>query len=105
MLDTLKYVNILESKGFTREQAEAQVSLVKEIMNEELATKHDLKDLKNELVKEIATVNVSVAMVRNELSEKMLGLSVEMHKLHNKTIFSLAGIIGIFFALEKFIKF
>jgi hypothetical protein len=93
MFDTLKYVTILEAKGFSRAQAEAQVSLVREVMNEELATKMDVKDLRIEMVQ-----------VRNDLSEKILGLSVDMQKLHNKTIFSLAGIMGLFFAIEKFIK-
>jgi hypothetical protein len=98
MLDTLKYVNILEVSGFSREQAEAQVNLVREIMDQEFSTKKDLDKLEAKLASDINNC-------RNELSEKILGLSVEIHKLHNKTIYSIAGILGIFFAFAKFVNF
>ena len=45
MFNALKYTEELEKAGFTREQAEASVKLVVETMNENFATKSDLKEL------------------------------------------------------------
>lgn len=42
-LDTHKFVQLLEKKGFTREQAEGLVEAVKEIDASELVTKKDLQ--------------------------------------------------------------
>ena len=39
--DTLKYAQRMKSVGFTDEQAGAQASVIAEIIDENLATKHD----------------------------------------------------------------
>lgn len=49
MFNTLKYSKALEATGVSREQAEAHVQMMAEIVEDELATKQDVKDLKNEL--------------------------------------------------------
>jgi hypothetical protein len=90
MLDSMKYVKLLETKGFSREQAEAQVEMVREVMDNNFATKRDLEKLEFKL--------------ESRLDLCVESLKTEMHKLHNKTIMSLAGIMGIFFAIEKFLK-
>lgn len=51
MLHTLKYLKDLEQAGISREHAEAQVQMIAEIVEEGLATKQDVKDLKDELQK------------------------------------------------------
>ena len=51
MLHTLKYLKALEGAGISREQAEAQVQMIAEIVEEGLASKQDIKDLKEELQK------------------------------------------------------
>ena len=45
----LKYVKILEGTGVTREQAEAQVQVISEILEGYLATKQDIKNLETKL--------------------------------------------------------
>jgi len=45
VFDTLKYSRILESTGVPREQAEAHVRIISEIVEGELATKQDLREL------------------------------------------------------------
>ncbi len=47
--DTLMQAKKLQEKGFTAEQAEAQVEMLKEIIDTQLATKRDLDDLKKDL--------------------------------------------------------
>lgn len=47
--DTLKFANRLTKSGFTREQAEAQAEALREIIDEQVATKEDIKGLKTEI--------------------------------------------------------
>ena len=51
MLRTLKYVKTLEQAGISRDQAEAHVQIISEIVEEGLATKQDIKDIKDEMQK------------------------------------------------------
>jgi len=43
--NSLGYVKKLEAVGFTREQAEVQTEALREVIEDKLATKHDLKEL------------------------------------------------------------
>lgn len=45
MNNALKYVKILEGTGITREQAEAHVQIISDILEDDLATKQDIKNL------------------------------------------------------------
>ncbi len=45
MFNALKYTRKLEEVGFTKEQAEENVQMVIEMVNENLATKSDFKEL------------------------------------------------------------
>jgi hypothetical protein len=50
--DTLKYANTLKAAGFTSQQAEAQASVLLDVMensHQELATKGDLLAVKNDI--------------------------------------------------------
>ena len=49
MTSVFKLTKQLESVGFSREQAEAQVQIVTEIIEDDLATKQDLKILESNL--------------------------------------------------------
>lgn len=49
MFNTLRYTKSLEAVGFPREQAEAQVQIIAEIIEGDVATKQDLKNLETRL--------------------------------------------------------
>ena len=49
MIDTLMYVKRLEAIGISREQAELQVQVMAEIVDNNYATKQDFRDLKTEM--------------------------------------------------------
>ncbi len=49
MFDTLKYSKILEAVGISRDQAEAHIKIIAEIVEGDLATKQDIKELKDEI--------------------------------------------------------
>ncbi len=46
MFNALKYIKVLEAAGFGRDQAEAQVQLVMAAIEEEVATKSDIAELR-----------------------------------------------------------
>ena len=68
-IDTLAYTKRLLEVGFSNEQAEAQAQALNEAMENNLATKSDLKDLLNE----IAMLDTKVDNKINRLEIKMLG--------------------------------
>jgi len=47
--DTLAYAKKLKEAGFTEQQAEAQAEALAEIVNERLATKQDIAELRRDL--------------------------------------------------------
>jgi len=49
MFNALKYTKKLEEVGFSREQAEIQLQVITEIVEDDLATKQDLKNLENSM--------------------------------------------------------
>lgn len=51
MFDTLKYSKVLESAGVSRDQAEAHIKIISEIVEGDLSTKQDIKELKDEMQK------------------------------------------------------
>lgn len=49
MFNTLKYAKELEAVGVSREQAEAHIKIIAEIVEGDLATKQDIKDVRNDI--------------------------------------------------------
>lgn len=69
IFDTHAHVKRLMEAGFTAEQAEAQVMTLRELVESQLATKRDLKELE---------LNMSVEMARSksEILKWLVGLLV-----------------------------
>lgn len=57
--DTLKYTKKLRDAGFTEQQAEVQAEALKELIEEKLATKQDLKNLEYRLTIRLGSMIVS----------------------------------------------
>ncbi len=51
MFDTLRYSKVLEAAGVSRDQAEAHIKIIAEIVEGDLATKEDVRELKDEMQK------------------------------------------------------
>ena len=82
MYDTLMYVKKLEAVGIPRDQAEAQVEIMSQIVDSSFATKQDLKDLSAEL--------------RSEIRSEMGAIRLEMRDAtirHGKMLAAAVGII------------
>lgn len=50
-LDTYKVVKLLQSKGYTKEEAEGFIEAIQEVTLSGVATKQDIADLKEEISK------------------------------------------------------
>ena len=57
--DTLAYAKKLKAAGFTEQQAEVQAEAMAELVNEQLATKRDLKELEMRLVLRLGGIMVA----------------------------------------------
>ncbi|MGE3975085.1 MAG: hypothetical protein AB7F59_11225 [Bdellovibrionales bacterium] len=51
VFNTLRYAKKLEDAGIPRDQAEAHIQIMAEIVEGDLATKQDIKELKDEMQK------------------------------------------------------
>ncbi len=56
MFNTLRYAKKLENVGLSREQAEAHIQIIAEIIEGDVATKQDLKELEYRLIIKISAV-------------------------------------------------
>ena len=66
MFDTLSCSRKLQELGFTREQADGFAQLQKEIIDDKLATKQDLRELEVRL-------DIKLAELKNDLLRWMVG--------------------------------
>ena len=57
--NTLAYAKKLKAAGFTEQQAEVQAEAMAELVNEQLATKRDLKELEMSLVLRLGSIMVA----------------------------------------------
>jgi BioD-like phosphotransacetylase family protein len=94
MYDSLKYAKKLEEAGVSREQAEVHIQIMTEIIETNLATKQDLKDLSAEL--------------RYEIVSRFQALSAQIIQSEQKMTIRLGGIVsvamGLMLALEKLLS-
>lgn len=124
MFNALKYIKTLEGVGFPREQAEAQVQLVIDSFQENVATKSDFAELRADLKSEMADFKLQLksemadfkSEIRSEISKfraelgelkaDFAGLGTKVSEMKTDLVFSLGGLIvfctGILGILIKF---
>lgn len=91
--DTLSFSKKMIKAGFTQQQAEGQAEALIEIVDDNLATKHDLSkveaSLKHDLKIEIAKIELKIEQSKNQtikwmaiiitLSTTIIGLLINFH--------------------------
>jgi hypothetical protein len=92
MFNALKYIKSLEAVGFHREQAEAQVQLVIAAIEDEVATKSELNEFRNEVKAEFAHLRAEISDLKSDLVFKLGALFVGFNTLG----FGLVGILIAF---------
>jgi hypothetical protein len=63
VFDTLQYAKRLKQAGFTEEQAEVQAEALKELVDEKLVTKQDIKVLEYKLTLKLGGIIVTCTAV------------------------------------------
>jgi hypothetical protein len=76
MFNALKYIKALEGVGFPREQAEAQVQLIIDSFQENVATKADLAELKADVRSEMSELKSQMAEMKTDLVFRLGSLIV-----------------------------
>ena len=95
MFNALKYIKSLEDVGFPREQAEAQVQLVMDSFQDNVATKSDMADFKAVVKSEVADIRSEIAKFKSEIKSEIAEFRAEMAELKTDLIFRLGGLIVI----------
>lgn len=71
MSNALKYIKQLESAGFDRTQAEAQVQMVLEVLEADLPTKSDLSLLREQIENRQNQIQISIDNLDEKLTDKL----------------------------------
>jgi hypothetical protein len=85
MVNTLKYAKKLEEAGFSRQQAEANIQIIAEIVEGDVATKEDLKNLG--------------AQLTAHFDSEMKDLKNDVAKLEYRVVIKLSTVVGAMITL------
>ncbi len=77
MFNTLKYVKNLEQVGISREQAEAHVHILSEMMETNLATQQDIKNLEQKIIQSEQRMTIKLGTIVSIA----IGVAVTLAKL------------------------
>ena len=75
--DTHAAVKKLQQAGFTEQQAEAQTTLLMDVITGEVATKRDIETVKHD----IATVKLDIENVRAELKRDIEAVKLDIENV------------------------
>ena len=64
MFNTLRYAKMLEEVGFSRDQAETSIKILVEIMEDKLASKHDLQEHRVAFKQDLQELRVDLQELR-----------------------------------------
>ena len=79
-MNTLRYAKKLEEVGFSREQADMTIGILNEVVEDNLATKQDLKDLSIATSQDFVSVRQEIASLKNDLQQEIRNLSNNMNQ-------------------------
>jgi len=99
--DTLQYANRLKAAGVPDKQAEAHAELQAEIIENRLAAKLDLENVKSELKRDIKALDLKIENLRVELKRD---IEVSKNELIIKLGSMMIGGLGALVILMKIFK-
>ncbi|MBL7665013.1 MAG: hypothetical protein JNM93_07755 [Bacteriovoracaceae bacterium] len=100
IVNVFDYVEKLENSGFSKNQAEASLQVLMDIMNQEFATKHDLKEAVNELRQELVKTETGLRLEISEVRTDIKLLRQEMYALGDKLTIRIGAIVTAGLALS-----
>ena len=90
--NALKYVEELRNAGMPEKQAEAQIRVLNEVVDSELASKQDVETVRKELKRDIKELELKIETVREELKRDIKEL--ELRLTHTLTV-RLGGLMAL----------
>ena len=81
MFNAIKYTRKLEDLGFSRIQAETSLDILMEIMQENLATKQDLLDLKKDILARFENLELKMVVKLGTIQAASIAIIVALTKL------------------------
>lgn len=78
MSNPVKYIRDLEAAGFQRNQAEAQVQMVLDVLEGDLVTKNDFAVYQERLENRFTQIDSQFAQVRSQIKESELRVVTRM---------------------------
>lgn len=76
MFNTLTYAKILEEVGITREQAEAHVQIIAQIIEDDVATKQDLKILETSIENKMQQLEYRLIIKLSAIVGTMISIAI-----------------------------
>ena len=96
--DTLTYVKQLEAVGVPREQAEVQAEALRAIIDEKLATKVDIAELKRDIESTKAELKRDIESTKAQLQADMSQLRIDtardLRELEMRMLIRLGGMMA-----------
>jgi hypothetical protein len=96
MFNALRYKEELEEAGFSRDQAEVSVRVLIDVMNENFATKSDLREIDLKLDSSVQRLEAKIDSVEQRLEAK---IDSSLEKLEYKLTLKLSAILGAMLTL------
>ena len=90
--NALKYVEELRNAGMPEKQAEAQIRVLNEVVDSELASKQNVETVREELKRDIKELELKIETVREELKRDIKEL--ELRLTHTLTV-RLGGLMAL----------
>ena len=98
IFDTLKFSKKMKAVGFTEDQADTQAEAIAEIIDEQIATKRDLKELEIATKRDLKELEASMKQTEANLKLEIIS---QKNDLVRWVIGTSAALLGILFALIK----
>lgn len=99
MFNTLSYTKKLEEAGVVRVQAEVYVQTIEQIVEDNLATKEDIKDLNRDMRLGFAQFEIRFVEFKNELKNEMRtdirDLKNELIKLEYRLLIKMGVLVTV----------
>lgn len=99
--NALKYTQNLEAAGFSRTEAEATIHMVLETMDDNFATKHDLKFSEHALRTDMQGMELAL---RSDMKAMELSLRHEMREMESRLTLKMGGMIVASIAIMEYLK-
>ena len=90
--DTHAYVKKLKAVGFTEEQAETLATTQANLIDERLATKHDIKELDTSLKRDMKELETSL---KRDIKESELRLIIKLGAMLTTVIIIVAALVKL----------